>query len=154
MPRQNAGEPVGVCGARVILVTIPGEMRGKGCPRFARRGAFVQTFTDEKTANAETWVKACGVKAMAGEAPITGPVWLRMNIAIVPPQSWSKKKRAAALAGEVFPTGKPDLDNCLKLVADALNGIVWQDDKQIVSMAGTKRYAEVAQTTLRVEGGG
>ena len=48
------------------------------------------------------------------------------------PASWSQKKRAEALAGVIRPAVKPDFDNVAKLYCDALNGIVWQDDKQIV----------------------
>ena len=43
-----------------------------------------------------------------------------------------------------------DLDNCLKLVADALNGILWHDDRQIVRVTARKIYAETAQTILQV----
>ena len=47
------------------------------------------------------------------------------------PKSWSNKKRDAALAGTIRPTGKPDWDNFAKML-DAFNEIVWIDDAQIV----------------------
>lgn len=133
----------------MLVVTIPGTMRGKGRPRFTNAGGFGRAYTDAATANAETWVRSCAIDQV-GRPILAGPVALMMQIDIVPPASWSKKQRTAALAGGTFPTGKPDLDNCLKLVADALNGILWQDDKQIVRVVATKVFAEVAQTTLRV----
>ena len=58
------------------------------------------------------------------------------------PSSWSKKKQAAAEAGEVRPTGRPDLDNIVKLYADAFNGVVWRDDSQVVRVVSEKRYSD------------
>ena len=133
----------------MITITIPGEMRGKGRPRFSGRGGFVRAYTDHKTASAETWVRACAIE-QAGMQPLDGPVALGITIAVEIPASWPKKRRADALAGAVFPTSKPDLDNCLKLIADALNGITWRDDKQIVRVECRKHYAERAQTVLTV----
>ena len=56
------------------------------------------------------------------------------------PKSWPKAKKQAAMIGEIQHTGKPDADNVLKTVGDALNGIVWKDDSQIVSASINKRY--------------
>lgn len=133
----------------MIRITVPGEMRGKGRPRFSTRGGFARAYPDAKTASAETWIKACAVE-QAGAVPIEAPVSLDIAIAVAVPASWSKRKRDHALAGTLMPTGKPDLDNCVKLIADALNGIVWRDDKQIVRMVASKRYAAVAETVLQV----
>ena len=54
----------------------------------------------------------------------------------------SKKKRTAAFAGEIFPTKRPDDDNICKLCADALNGIGYHDDAQIVDLRIIKKYGE------------
>lgn len=67
------------------------------------------------------------------------------------PGSWSKKKRAAALEGSIRPTGKPDCSNMVKLVEDALNGVAWRDDSQIVSLGVRKRYAEKPETRLTIK---
>lgn len=131
-----------------LRIVIPGEMRGKGRPRFSTRGGFARAFTDSKTVNAEAWVKACAVEA--GAFPAGYPLRLRMEMVAAVPKSWSKRNRETALAGGLMPTGKPDIDNCLKLVCDALNGIAWQDDKQIVWVEARKRYGETAETVLEV----
>jgi Holliday junction resolvase RusA-like endonuclease len=39
-----------------------------------------------------------------------------------------------------FPTVKPDLSNCVKLIEDALNELVWKDDSQICNLRVYKRY--------------
>jgi Holliday junction resolvase RusA-like endonuclease len=133
-----------------IRIEIAGAMRGKGRPRFARRGDFVQTFTDERTKTAENWIRACAVDQAKITAPLDGPIGLQMQITVEIPGSWSKKKQAAALRGDVRPTGKPDLDNSLKLVADALNKVLWRDDAQIVLCGMTKAYGHVPGTVLIV----
>lgn len=133
----------------MLTITIPGELRGKGRPRFSARAGFVRAYTDAKTASAETWVRACASDVVTG-TPIAGPVAVRLDVGVGVPASWPKKRRAAALAGAIWPTGKPDLDNILKLVGDALNGIVWADDKQIVRAEVTRRYVEAPQSVLTV----
>ncbi len=132
----------------VLTISVPGELRGKGRPRFSR--ASGRTYTPAATANAETWIRACAIEQV-GQPVIEGPVDLRIYAYIPPPQSWSKKKRAAALAWEFNPTGRPDCDNCIKLVADSLNQVVWRDDSQIWRVCMTKRFAETALTVLEVE---
>ena len=77
-----------------------------------------------------------------GKAPTQYPCLVQIDAYTVPPASWSKKKRAAALAGELYPTTKPDIDNIAKSVGDGANGVVWVDDKQIVDLRVRRRYAE------------
>lgn len=56
------------------------------------------------------------------------------------PQSWSKRKKKEAIAGLIMPTTKPDGDNILKVVLDALNGLAYDDDRQVVKMCIIKAY--------------
>jgi Holliday junction resolvase RusA-like endonuclease len=65
-------------------------------------------------------------------------------------QSWSKKKSAAALAGTVMPTKKPDADNVLKAICDGINGIVFRDDVQVVNVSLSKRFSETPGVQVRV----
>ena len=69
-----------------------------------------------------------------------------------PPANWTKKVRAAALAGEVVPTVKPDWDNLGKIVSDAMNDVVYKDDCQIFEAHISKRYGEVARVEVAVIG--
>ena len=68
------------------------------------------------------------------------------------PASWSKRKQAMALAGTVYPTSKPDIDNVEKILFDGLNGIVWKDDVQVVDVVKRKRYGATpgVQMTIRM----
>lgn len=69
-----------------------------------------------------------------------------------PPASWSAKKRAAAIAGEIKHTSKPDVDKLTRYVLDAVSdaGNVWEDDSQVDFIVARKAYAERSFITLLV----
>ena len=67
------------------------------------------------------------------------------------PKSFSKTKKQRAIAGEIRPLIKPDVDNCTKNIFDALNGIVYPDDKQIVELSVKKFYSETEFVKVRIE---
>ena len=67
------------------------------------------------------------------------------------PQSKSKKQKEKMLAGEIKPVVKPDVDNVAKSILDALNGIVYLDDKQIIELDIKKIYAETSWTEVKIE---
>lgn len=128
---------------------IPGRAQGKGRPRFARVGQHVRTYTDDKTARYENLVALAAREA--GCVPLDGPVALRISVEAVPPESWSKKRRAAALEGAERPR-KPDLDNCAKAIMDGLNGVAYRDDVQVGVLVVTKRYAATDCVIVTVGG--
>jgi Holliday junction resolvase RusA-like endonuclease len=130
-------------------ITIPGELRGKGRPRFSTQRGRPRAYTDAKTASAETWIKVCAIEQV-GQPMLMGALNVTFMVGVAVPASWSKKKRAAALIGEIRPTGKPDFDNLAKLVSDALNRIVWVDDAQITDVSFIKRYLDTPSTTIIV----
>ena len=91
--------------------------------------------------------------AMAGAgkpAPITGPLRLTVTAFMPVPASWSRKKRDAALAGAIRPTVKPDWDNIGKMT-DALKGIIWNDDTQVVDGRVVKTYDEHPRLRVEIE---
>jgi Holliday junction resolvase RusA-like endonuclease len=108
-------------------------------------------YTPAKTANTEAFVKLCAVQSLPPEYEIAvNPLFVAVEAICAVPASWSQKKSKEALAGFLRPTGKPDLDNIAKLYCDALNGIVWKDDSQIVNMQLTKRYGHEPKTIITV----
>lgn len=129
---------------------VAGAAVGKGRPRFARRGAHVIAYTPEKTKTYEARIKSAALEAMAGGQITTCAVHVDIVIHVEPPASWSKKKRAEAFADVVYPMGKPDIDNVTKGILDAMNGIVYADDKQVVRMTVVKRYFEPAGVVVKV----
>jgi Holliday junction resolvase RusA-like endonuclease len=125
----------------VVCFTVNGPPHGKGRPRFRRMGNFVQTYTDAKTKSYETLVKEAATQAMGSSQPLESPVRLDCTIKLPVPKSYPKKRLEACLSGSEKPTKKPDWDNVAKSVADAMNGIVYLDDTQIVVAKVTKTYA-------------
>lgn len=133
-----------------IFILVPGEPVAKGRPRFAKRGAFVTTYTPEKTRDYELKVSCEARRSMGDRAPILGPVGIKIDLMIGIPQSWSKKKRLQAFSGEIRPTSKPDWENVCKALCDALNGIAWVDDSQVVEATVTKQYSEEPCAIIKV----
>lgn len=136
--------------ATAVEFVIPGTPIGKGRPRFARRGNFVTAYTPEKTASYENVVKLAAAEAMRGRVVIDGPVQVSVWLWVIPPASWSVKKQRAALEHQLFPTSKPDIDNVVKGVFDAMNDVVWKDDKQVVDLSVFKRYSTTARASVTV----
>ena len=88
----------------------------------------------------------------ARDMPVyAGAVRLAIEARYIPPLSWPRKKRESALAGEVPKDSKPDLDNVIKSVKDGLNRVAWLDDRQVVELSATKRYAPEDVLIIRIE---
>jgi Holliday junction resolvase RusA-like endonuclease len=120
-----------------ITITLAGEPRGKGRPRFGNG----RSYTDAKTLNYEAALRVAAMEAMGARKPIDGPVSVNIEARVPVPMSWSQKKRSSALCGEVKPMTKPDIDNIVK-TWDALNHVVFNDDRQIVQASVRKVYHE------------
>lgn len=67
------------------------------------------------------------------------------------PKRTSKKKSALMMNDEIRPTVKPDVDNLLKTVLDALLKIAYADDNQVVELLGRKHYSEEPRTEIRIK---
>jgi Holliday junction resolvase RusA-like endonuclease len=133
----------------MIAFTVPGQPQGKGRPKIVKIGGFSRMATPKKTVSYEALVAHTAQLALAGRGLCHLAVAVNLFIDMEVPSSWSEKKRRQALAGEVLPTTKPDLDNVVKAIFDGLNGVLWLDDKQVVDTRIRKRYA--ATPGVRVE---
>jgi Holliday junction resolvase RusA-like endonuclease len=129
-----------------IIIELPGEPRGKGRPRFARRTGHA--YTPQKTASYEAMLRNEAALAMANRPPLEGALRVRVLACFGVPQSWSAKKRTAAITGAIRPAKRPDIDNVVKML-DACNGVVWADDAQIVEGWIEKFYSD--RPRLRIE---
>ena len=139
------GAGPGADGVRLTL-HVPGPPRGKQRARVTRTG---RAYTPQQTVASEAWVRACAVQ-QCGQPVLSGPLRVDLTFLVPIPRSWPKKRVAALSAGLVFPTSKPDLDNIVKLYCDALNGILWSDDAQLVDVSARKRYGEAPGAWIRV----
>lgn len=135
-----------------VKVEILGEPVAKGRPRATSFQGRARTYTPAKTRNYESHVRevAAGRMQELGLAPFRRPVEVEIGAVMPVPRSWSAKKRAQAIAGVVAHVSRPDLDNIAKAVLDAVNGVVIEDDCQIVSMVSVKHYGEAPKVVLFV----
>lgn len=133
----------------MIAFTVPGQPVGKGRPRLGKVGAHARMFTPQKTVSYEGLVAHTAQAAMAGRPMFESAVGVNLFIDVMVLASWSGKKQRAALAGELLPTTKPDVDNVVKAIFDGLNGVLWRDDVLVVDTRLRKRYA--ATPGVRVE---
>lgn len=133
-----------------IQFTIPGNPVPKARPRVTRTG---HTYTPKKTADYEKLVQIYAKQEMAIQQlnPTTEAVRLTVEAFFPIPASWTKAKKEKALNGDLKHTSKPDSDNLIKAVQDALNGIVYKDDSQIVSVSGSKAYSSEPKVEVTVE---
>ena len=129
------------------LFTVPGTPQGKARPRVVTKGGVTRGYTPAKTVAYEQTIAAAYKCAFPCSTPCAGPVELKVTAYMPVARSWSRAKKAQALAEIIAPTAKPDADNILKAIADGLNGIAWEDDKQIVYAEVRKKYG----ATPRVE---
>jgi len=97
-------------------------------------------YTPQRTVNYEGRLAGEAQRAMKNFVPFSGPVRVKLTLLMPVAESWSAKKKAAALKGELMPTGRPDLDNVGKLL-DACNMIVFNDDKQVCDFHMIKKYS-------------
>lgn len=139
----------------MITVQLDGEPVGKGRPRFrvaqSRAGQqFVAVYTPAKTRAYEQSLGWAGKAAMAGRKPLQGALRVVVTAYMSVPSSWSTPKRDRALGGQIRPTGRPDLDNLVKMI-DGLNMICWADDSQIVDLRVRKLYAERPRFEVQAE---
>lgn len=136
---------------KVVSFTIPGAPVAKGRPKFSVRGGFAKAYTPAKTRNAEKHIAECFKQAYPDfKMPVKGPIKLYVTFFMPIPTSLSKKKQKELAAVCAWHTKKPDLDNLVKLVNDALNGIAWEDDSCIVSTRASKCYYSTPSTFVEI----
>ncbi len=119
---------------------VEGEPQGKARPRFSRRSGTV--YTPAKTAKYEKQIKAAFLAAGGEMFPIDNYVSVMINAYFSIPKSYMKGKRLACKHNINRPAKKPDVDNILKAVLDALNGMAYKDDKQVIEVTCGKWYSQ------------
>lgn len=110
---------------------ILGEPVAQGRPRFSRQGGFVKAYDPAKSRDYKSYVRMIAAQNAPAE-PVKGAVILSLKIYRSIPKAMAKYKRELAVAGRIRPVTKPDVSNVLKGVEDALKGLWYADDSQIV----------------------
>ena len=129
----------------MIQFKIPGPPIGKQRPRVTRHA----TYTPQKTADYEKLVQ--DIYKINRFPKLEGYLSMSVSAYYPIPKSTSKKKKDMMLKGILLPDKKPDVDNVLKCICDALNKVAYDDDKQIISMNIVKYYSENPCVVIRLE---
>jgi len=145
-----------------VSIRLMGAPLGKGRPRFTTIGGFARAFTPKATRDYENRLKAAGIEAMAGRQHLDEAVSIVFRAFMPIPESWSQKKKAAAIAMDIMPITGIDLDNMEKMI-DGLNyhpprfkgdkerrPIIWKNDSQIVAKQSIKFYSDRPRLVIDV----
>ena len=135
-----------------VSFTVPGPPKGKARARTVRtKDGRTFSYTPDGTVLYENLIKTCYYQT--GVNPFGADEELRATIVAYYPitKSTSKKKRQQMLAGLIRPTKKPDLDNVIKSILDALNKVAYHDDTQIALVQAKKCYSAVEGLDVTVE---
>ena len=133
-----------------MRIVVEGTPIAKKRPRFVRRGKFVGTYNPQETEEGRFLLMA---KSQI-PGPLEGPLKVRCLFYMPRPKAHYRSGKVVKQLKPFVPfwhTSKPDIDNCLKFIADCLNGVAWKDDAQIVSISSAKMYAENPRTEIEVE---
>ena len=125
----------------MIKLVIDGEPVAQGRPKFTTRGKFAKAYDPAKSRNYKKYV-ALVARQQYKLKPLTGALKISCTFYRPIQQSGSKAVKNAKLKHITRPTVKPDIDNYFKCVTDALKGICWIDDNQIVDVEMHKHYDE------------
>jgi|TARA_R110000787_G_scaffold223392_1_gene331776 Holliday junction resolvase RusA-like endonuclease len=122
---------------------IEGQADGKARPRVTSKGTI---YSPADTHGFSDKIKASARAAHIEE--IEGPVSVALFIHRAMPKSASKKRKA--LINNTWCISKPDIDNVFKSAMDALTGIAWKDDTQVVRITGGRWWAEEHYTVIEI----
>lgn len=133
----------------MIRFVIWGDPVAQGRPRTAVINGRPRLYDPEKSRHYKELVRLVAQEARPNHL-IEGPVSLTVRIFKRFPASFSKRAREQARAGNIRPATKPDASNILKAIEDALNGVVWVDDRQIVDLIVTKAYDDDPRVEVEI----
>lgn len=128
--------------------TVVGEPKAKARHRTTRSGF---TYTPKETIQYENLVKVSFQEAYPNWIPTDKEIaHVDITAYYLIPKSFSKKKEELALGGILNPLKKPDVDNIIKSILDALNNIAWLDDKQVTSCYIEKHYSHKPRVEVEI----
>lgn len=131
---------------QVIKIDYPGEPHSQTRHRHTSRGGFVRTY-DPKSKDKEQFVTY--VQDNYGFEKMEGMIQASIVANFSIPKSYSDKK-TNTLHNQFRPK-KPDVDNIAKFYLDALNGIAYNDDSQIICLEVTKKYSKMPSTSILLQ---
>ena len=124
-----------------ISFVVYGEPVAQGRPRATTINGHVRMYDPKKSSDYKDFVRLAAAQYAPDKLP-EGPLALVIDVYKQIPKSFNKKKVEAAGRGDLRPTTKPDTDNYVKAIKDALKGVLWKDDSQVVELVARKWYGD------------
>ena len=133
-----------------MKLTIPIEPKPQPRPRVTARGKFAHAYEPASITLYKRMVAATYQKHFGQIDPTPKPVAIDVVFYRPIQKSLSKREHARRVNGEHLPVVKPDVDNYVKAVLDALNGVAFKDDSQIIKLKAQKLYSENPRTEIEM----
>jgi Holliday junction resolvase RusA-like endonuclease len=134
-----------------VAFTVYGQPAPAGSKTIGR-GSGGHTFIRDSSKKSYPWKKdvaqAAGI-AMQGNGLLEGPLSLEL-VFHVPRPKGHFGVRGLRPSAPTHPTVKPDVLKLARAVEDAMTGVVFRDDAQIVTEVLQKTYGEPARCEVRV----
>lgn len=148
-------EPLNV-GTKTLKFTVLGDPVGQGRPRFTTIGGHVKAYDTKESRNEKATVRMAAQEAIEKQGWTFPSSDMPISVIIASYRRVPKSKQRwfaeAAHRDEIVPLTKPDADNIVKLYLDAMNGVVFPDDKQVYDLHVVKLYTEQPRTEVIVTG--
>lgn len=125
----------------MIQFTVYGEPVAQGRARAAMIAGHIRMYDPKKSSSYKDYVRLVASEHAPAKL-FDGALELQVKIFRPMPKAFSNKKKALAEQGGLRPTTKPDSDNYLKAIKDALKNVIWKDDSQVVDVTVGKWYSE------------
>lgn len=128
---------------------VIGDIKGKARPRVNTYTS--QAYTPSNTKDYENLIKQYFKIKYPRYVPFENRVSVKIIAYFKIPKATSKKNIEAMMNGNIAPTKKPDIDNIVKIILDALNKMAFKDDNQITKLEVEKKYGEQEKVIVRIE---
>ena len=126
----------------MVSLTVYGHPVPKARARTVRtKNGKTVSFTPKKTASWEDSIRAQALSSRP-EQLLDGPLVMEATFYLLRPKSRPKR--------ELYPDRKPDLDNLVKSVKDALEGVIYTNDSRIVDEVTRKRYGDPPRVEVTI----
>lgn len=144
------------CGTKVLKFMVLGDPVGQGRPRFTTINGHPKAYDAKQSREEKATVRLIAQEAMKEQGWTFPSQDMPIKVEIVSyrrvPKSTQRWLAEAGIGGDVVPLTKPDTDNVVKLYLDAMNSVVYPDDKQVFDLHIVKAYGAEPRTEVTVTG--
>lgn len=128
---------------------VPGKIVGKGRPRLNTYTGSV--YTPTRTKDYETLVEQYFLLKYPKFKTLEGRINISMIAYFSIPKTTKKSEIEQMLNNKISPTKKPDIDNIIKIILDAMNKFAFKDDIQITKLEIEKKYGLEEKMQIIIE---